>query len=98
MHSGLEPHFHRVFIVPRKTPEQFRLILSECGLAPGRAFMVGDGMRSDINPALEIGMHAIHVRGQSWAHQLVEPLHGDFVAVDRLEEIPPIVFGRMAGR
>ena len=60
-----------------------------------RAFMVGDGMRSDINPALEVGMHAIHVRGQSWAHQLVEPLHGDFAAVDRLEEIPPIVFERM---
>ena len=94
-HSGLQPHFDHVFILPRKTPEQFRHILGVCGFVPERAFMVGDGMRSDINPALEVGMHAIHVRGQSWAHQLVEPLHGDFAAVDRLEEIPPIIFERM---
>ena len=95
-HSGLEHHFDRVFIVPDKTPARFRRVLKECGLVPERAFMVGDGMRSDINPALEVGMHAIHVRGQSWAYQMVPPLHGDFFAVDQLEEIPGIVFGRMA--
>ncbi|HVP39671.1 MAG TPA: HAD family hydrolase [Candidatus Saccharimonadales bacterium] len=94
-HSGLERHFDRVFIVRHKTPGEFRRILDACGLAPERAFMVGDGMRSDINPALEVGMHAIHVRGQSWAHQQVPPLHGDFHAVDDLEDIPPLVFERM---
>ncbi|MBI5838193.1 MAG: HAD family hydrolase [Candidatus Eisenbacteria bacterium] len=94
-HSGLEHHFDRVFVLPRKTPGEFRHVLDECGFVPERAFMVGDGMRSDINPTLSLGMHAIHVRGQSWAYQNVPPLHGDFFAVDSLEEIPPIIFGRM---
>ncbi len=97
-HSGLEHHFDRVFILPRKTPEEFRHVLAECGFEPATTFMVGDGMRSDINPALELGMHAIHVRGQSWAYQNVPPLHGDFFAVDELHEIPAIVFGRMEGK
>ena len=70
-------------------------MLEEQSFVPEKTFMVGDGVRSDINPALALGMHAILVRGQSWAHERVDPLHGDFHAVDGLEEIPGIVFNAM---
>ena len=94
--SGLRHHFDEVYILSHKTPREFRRILEEQKYRPERAFMVGDGVRSDINPALKLGMHAVQMRGQSWEHERVPPLHGDFHGVDRLEEVPPLVFAAMA--
>ena len=93
--SGLREHFDHVYILAQKTPAEFRKILSEQNFEPARAFMVGDGVRSDINPALELGMHAVQMLGQSWEHERVEPLHGDFHALERLEDVPPLIFRTM---
>jgi putative hydrolase of the HAD superfamily len=94
--SGLRHHFDDVYILPQKTVAEFRAILGELNYRAERAFMVGDGIRSDINPPMELGMHAIHVRGDSWEHERVPPIRGDFHAVDALAEVPPLVFAAMA--
>jgi putative hydrolase of the HAD superfamily len=49
---------------------------------PARAWMVGNSMRSDINPALAAGANAILVEvGTNWVHEHEEPFSDDFVRV-----------------
>lgn len=73
----------RVRVVPVKTAEALRQTIVEFGVQdPGRACMVGNSLRSDINPALEIGAGAILVEVERpWQHDIVEPLHNGFPRV-----------------
>ncbi len=50
--------------------------------------MVGNSIRSDINPALEAGVQAIHIPRGSWSHHHVKPLHKEYMEVRRIFELP----------
>jgi putative hydrolase of the HAD superfamily len=78
----------RVRVVPLKTAETLRGTLSHYGVTePERAWMVGNSIRSDINPALEIGARAILVEmDEPWQHDVVEPLHNGFPSVRTFRE------------
>ena len=73
----------RVRVVPLKTAEVLRETLDAFGVAdPDRAWMVGNSIRSDINPALKIGVRALLVEvDEPWQHDVVEPLHNGFPRV-----------------
>jgi putative hydrolase of the HAD superfamily len=73
----------RVRIVPLKTGEALRETLAHFGvLDPARARLIGNSIRSDINPALEIGVPPIMVEVEDpWQHDMVEPLHNGFPRV-----------------
>jgi putative hydrolase of the HAD superfamily len=66
----------RVRVCERKDAEMFLHTLSVYGVAdPARAWMVGNSMRSDINPALEAGANAILVETPDpWEYDLVDPV------------------------
>lgn len=70
----------RVRIAERKTTEQFRAVLDEFGVNdPGKAWMIGNSMRSDINPALEAGANAIFVEvDDPWEFDIVDPVHPNY--------------------
>jgi putative hydrolase of the HAD superfamily len=72
-----------IHISPRKTPESFRGVLTTLGIDdPAGVWMVGNSMRSDINPALESGAHAILVEvDDPWEFDVVDPISNDFVRV-----------------
>jgi putative hydrolase of the HAD superfamily len=59
--SGLAAHFEAVHVVPEKGAEVLRDLLARHGLNPRRTWMVGNSPRSDINPALEVGIGAIFI-------------------------------------
>ena len=59
--SGLGHFFDGVHIVPEKDAEVIRGLLAHYGLEPEKTWMVGNSPRSDINPALEVGIGAIYV-------------------------------------
>lgn len=73
----------RVRVVPLKTPDALRATLDRFAVRdPGRAWMVGNSIRSDINPALELGVKALLVEvDEPWQHDVVEPLHNGFPRV-----------------
>lgn len=64
---------HRIHITPRKTPEAFVDTLGRFSARePDRVCMVGNSIRSDVNPALASGARAIHVEVPSpWIHDVV---------------------------
>jgi putative hydrolase of the HAD superfamily len=59
--SGIEHLFDHVEIVLEKDPATYTRALREFGVEPHRFCMVGNSLKSDVLPVLEIGGHAIHV-------------------------------------
>jgi putative hydrolase of the HAD superfamily len=66
--SGLLPHISRVEIVSEKDTATYARILDAAGIRPDEFVMVGDSVRSDIVPVLELGGRAVHIPGfREWA-------------------------------
>jgi putative hydrolase of the HAD superfamily len=59
--SGLEPYFTAVEVPAEKNAEAYRSICAKYELAPHTTWMIGNSPRSDINPALAAGLHAVLV-------------------------------------
>lgn len=78
----------RVHITARKTPEAFLETMGRFAARdPDRVCMVGNSIRSDVNPALASGARAIHVALDSpWLHDVVEPLRRDVPTVRSFPE------------
>ena len=71
----------RVVVCERKTAAAFQNTLSAFEVGdPAAVWMIGNSIRSDINPALEVGARAILVEvSDPWEFDLVEPVSSDFV-------------------
>jgi putative hydrolase of the HAD superfamily len=57
--SGLAGYFSAVEIVAEKDPPAYRGVLHRQKIAAHSAWMIGNSPKSDINPALAAGMHAV---------------------------------------
>lgn len=69
--SGLEPYFHHIEIVSDKQPRHYQKLVKHLDIGPESFLMVGNSMKSDILPVLEIGAHAFHIPFHTtWAHEL----------------------------
>ncbi len=88
--SGLAPHFRHTAIVKEKDAGSFRALVEECGLALDRTWMVGNSPRSDINPALEIGLGAVYIpHARTWTLETEEIRNGAgrLLVLDRFGEL-----------
>ena len=57
--SGLAHHFSVVEIVAEKDPPTYRAVIARHELTPHASWMIGNSPKSDINPALAAGLHAV---------------------------------------
>jgi putative hydrolase of the HAD superfamily len=94
--SGLAGHFERVEIVSEKSPDVYRRLLDRSGVGAGEFVMVGNSLRSDVLPVVEIGGRAVHVPyGITWGHEAVEL--GDrevrWSRIDGLHQLPDLLAG-----
>lgn len=67
---GLGDLFHRIEIVSEKDTATYRRLLGEFGVAPARFAMVGNSLRSDIEPVVALGGWGIYMPYHvTWAHE-----------------------------
>jgi len=59
--SGLAPHFTAVEIVAEKNPDAYVDVVSRHQCARHTTWMIGNSPKSDINPALAAGLHAVFI-------------------------------------
>jgi putative hydrolase of the HAD superfamily len=88
--SGLADRFAAVEIVSEKDVPTYRKILQRHGLQPEEFVMVGNSLKSDVLPLLEIGAWAVHVPYTiTWEMERVEttPQHPRFRAVEHLGQL-----------
>lgn len=68
--SGLADLFPRIEIVSEKNPATYARVLAEFELAPSQFAMIGNSLRSDIVPVLELGGWGVHMPYRvTWAHE-----------------------------
>ncbi len=75
-HSGLAPYFAAVEIVAEKDPPTYRRVIERHELKPHTSWMIGNSPKSDINPALAAGLHAVFLfHPDTWVleHASVDP-------------------------
>jgi putative hydrolase of the HAD superfamily len=54
-------HFTAVEIPPEKHPDAYRQIVTLYSLVQETTWMIGNSPRSDINPAIAAGLHAVYM-------------------------------------
>jgi len=59
--SHLDPHFTDLEVVTEKDPATYARVLQRHHIEPAEFLMVGNSIKSDILPVLELGAHAAHV-------------------------------------
>lgn len=65
--SGLGGRFRHAAVVPEKDAAAYRTLADELDLDLARTWMVGNSPKSDVNPALAAGLHAVFIpHAQTW--------------------------------
>ncbi len=68
--SGLEKHFHHIEIMSDKKTGDYLKLLRNIDCEPENFLMVGNSLKSDVIPVLELGSYAVHVPFHTtWAHE-----------------------------
>jgi putative hydrolase of the HAD superfamily len=76
--SGLAHYFAQAVIVKEKDALAYRKLVRENKLDPVRTWMIGNSPKSDVNPALEVGLNAVFIpHAHTWTLERQEILHGD---------------------
>jgi len=74
--SGIAQYFTAVEIVAEKSPAAYREVVQRRECAPHSTWMIGNSPKSDINPALAAGLHAVFVvHKDTWVleHAEIDP-------------------------
>ena len=76
--SGLESYFDKVVIVSNKDENAFRKLCLDFGIAPSELLMVGNSLKSDIKPALDIGAYGVYIPYHTnWKHEVMDEFEHD---------------------
>ncbi len=86
--SGLAQYFHHIEVMSDKKKENYRTLLDHLDLDPCRFVMVGNSIKSDIQPVLDLGGHGIYIPYHTmWLHECVED---DSPKCDRFHKVEKI--------
>jgi putative hydrolase of the HAD superfamily len=92
--SGLNHYFHHIEIMSEKGEEDYLKLIRHLDIRPEEFLMIGNSLKSDVIPVLNIGGHAIHVPYHTtWAHEHVETKmeHDNFRHAAHLREVLGLV-------
>ncbi len=90
--SGLGDLFQRIEIVSEKDDATYRRLLSEFELSPERFAMIGNSLRSDIEPVVALGGWGVYMPYHvTWAHERdagIDATHARLVQAAAPADIP----------
>ena len=87
--SGLEGYFHHIEIMSEKRESDYKKLIVRLDIQASEFVMIGNSLKSDILPVLELGGYGIHVPFHTtWMHEQVdhEVTHERFFTAEHLEE------------
>ena len=88
-YSGLDGAFERIAVVAEKDTATYARTFSEWSVDVGRTVMVGNSVRSDVDPIIELGGHGIHIPYHlTWSHEVVEDHPGGHTELGSIAELP----------
>ncbi len=70
--SGLTEYFHHIEVLSDKKEANYSKLLNHLEIKPSEFLMIGNSLKSDVLPLVNIKAHAIHVPFHTtWAHEQV---------------------------
>jgi len=88
--SHLERYFHHIEIVSDKTERDYQKVIDHLGIPADRFLMIGNSLKSDVLPVLNIGGHGFHVPYHTtWALEKVdeEITHPNFRELNSIKQV-----------
>jgi putative hydrolase of the HAD superfamily len=90
--SGLKDFFCSIRILPHKSVEDFRRAILDNELDAGASWSIGNSLKSDINPALAVGLSAIWIPHDTWDAEVdAEVRSARLFKLDSLRECPKVL-------
>ncbi len=93
--SGLRDYFRHIEIVSEKSRGTYAQVLARYNVAPARFLMVGNSVRSDILPVLELGGWGVYIPYHvTWAHETSDPPeagNGRFFELAHVGQLPALI-------
>jgi putative hydrolase of the HAD superfamily len=88
--SGLQDYFHHIEIMSDKKESDYQKLLKHLDCQPEHFLMLGNSIKSDVLPVLEIGGFAAHIPYHvTWSHEEHEHHleHSHFMELKSIDEI-----------
>ena len=86
--SKLNGYFHHIEVLSEKKSENYKKLLSHLDIPPSKFLMIGNSLKSDVLPLLEIGSSAIHIPFHTtWVHEIVDHNGEGFKTISKLTDV-----------
>jgi putative hydrolase of the HAD superfamily len=93
--TGIAGYFKYIEIVGAKTSQIYASLLGKYGIDATRFIMVGNALKSDIIPVLEIGGKALYIHYEdTWAHENEVKIPQDtnhYYEIERIDQVPALI-------
>lgn len=93
--SGLADLFEHVEVMSDKKMDNYASLLKQLKVAPSEFLMIGNSLKSDVLPVVELGGSAIHIPFHTtWAHEMVtdKELEGkEFFKLNSFKELSALI-------
>lgn len=92
--SGLVSYFHHIEIMSEKKEEDYQKLIKHLDIKPNEFLMIGNSLKSDVLPVLNIGGHGFHVPYHTtWAHEKVDMTidHLNFKQLNTIKELLDLI-------
>lgn len=92
--SGLGHYFHHIEVMSDKKEKDYQDLLKRLEINADEFFMIGNSLKSDVLPVLEIGGYAVHIPFHTtWEHEKISHKveHPNFRTLEKITEVLPIL-------
>ena len=87
--SGLAKYFHHCEVMENKDEKNYLELAAKLDMDPTKMLMIGNSVKSDIAPVVNIGGVAIHTPHEiTWVHEMMDmPQSDNIIEVNSIKEI-----------
>ena len=92
--SGLGHYFHHIEVMADKQEVNYQKLLTRLEIKPDEFLMIGNSLKSDVLPVLEMGGYAVHIPFHTtWEHEKINHNveHPNFKTVVKISDVLEIL-------
>jgi putative hydrolase of the HAD superfamily len=67
--------------------EEYSIILRKHDLQKEKTWLIGNSVRSDLNPGLKLGLNCILIPATTWKFEEEKPINNNYLKLETLTEV-----------
>ncbi|GGW62212.1 putative hydrolase of the HAD superfamily [Winogradskyella epiphytica] len=90
--SGLLKYFHHIEVLSEKHEENYKQVLKRLDIEPEAFLMIGNSLKSDVLPLVNLGCKAVHVPFHTtWQHERVSKKEANGANYDTVSDLTEVL-------